>query len=828
MTIPISISDKFKKIISFSKKAENQFIGLLIIGLLICYRNTFNAPLIYDDYSSIIENMSIRHLNNWHDLITLPQNPGIAWRPLANISFAISYAISGLNPWAYHVMNLLIHAIAGLTLFGILNNTFDSNLFNNTIKNNANYLSVIIALIWSFHPIQTQTVTYISQRTESLMGLFYLLSLYCFIRAKKNEYQKWLILSVTFCYLGSLCKETIATAPFIIYLYDKTFISKNFIEPLKTRAIYYILLSSHWILLALLMSSLKVHGAVGYGIGISSYTYALTECKGLLTYILLSFWPHPLIFDRGPLFITSIREAFPYGVCIFILIAASLYMLIKKPILGFVMVSFFILLAPTSSIIPIVQVPIAENRVYLPLATIIIITATSCFILFGNKLSKYILSILCIICILLTLNRNHVYESGISIWTDSIIKSPLNARAHNNLGYILKDDQNKIQEAKFHFEEALRLKPDYAEAHTNLGMILALQSGHLNEAIKHYETALSIDFNNAEAHNNLANILVKISDKKNEAKLHYEYALKIKPTNAEFLNNYAVLLSDTPGKEEEAAKNFELSLQFKPNYAEAHNNYAVLLKRSPNKQILAIEHLRKAESLMPNSVAIQYNLASLLENKPEYILDCIKHYEIALQLDDDNSKIKSTRFEHLGDLVAKVADLKDTAIRYYNTSLYLNPQSHTVRTKLSWIMNKINSPNLNTIEDCIKASQSDPLNPEAHFFLGLFLSYSPGKNNEAINQYRITINLCPDYLEAHNNLGNLLSNETAHIDEAIEEYKEAIKLNTKIYSIHYNLARLLEKNPLKKKEALSEYAETLRLNPTFKEAYQALVRLKKT
>lgn len=813
------------KFLSFCTNTQSQFLGVLIVGSLLAYSNSFRVPLIYDDYSSLIENMSIRSLRNWHDLLSLPTNPGIAWRPLANLTFAISYAMSGLNPLAHHVINLLIHILAGLTLFGVLRRTLTSDLFDKLIRENVDFISGAIALIWTFHPVQTQSVTYISQRTESLMGLFYLLSLYCFIRSNKNYSKSWLILSIACCYLGSLCKEIIATAPLVILLYDRTFLSKSFLQSLKTKWQYYILLSSHWILLAVLMRSLKVHGAVGYGIGISPYTYALTECQAILTYIKLSFCPYPLIFDRGPLYITTITEALPYALCLLILLAITAYMLIKRPVAGFAMAAFFIILAPTSSVIPIVQVPIAENRMYLPLATVLTFAIASLFTTLGGKLSRTILTLLCILCIILTFKRNIAYESGISIWTDSIEKSPQNSRAHNNLGYILQDDPAKIPEAQFHFQEALRLKPDYAEAHTNLGMLLATQSGHLNDAIKHYETALSIDWNNAEAHGNLANILVNIDSRKNEAKIHYEYALSIKPYSAEFLNNYAVLLSKIPGMEHEAEKEFLLSLSLKPNYAEAHNNYAVLLKKLPGKQLDALEHLRIATLLMPNSAAIEYNLASTLENRPEFIIESIKHYEIAIRLNNNEDKTKALEYEHLGDLALRAANRNPKALDYYKYSLKLNPKSHTVRTKISYVLKNIKTIDLKTIDDCSAAIQADPLNPEAHFTYGLLLTTNPINQDDAINQYRLTIKLCPDYTEAHNNLANLLSTRPSSISEAISEYRQALSLAPNNYSIHYNLARLLENIPSSRNEAIDHYTETIRLNPSFIEANKALKRL---
>ena len=115
-------------------------------------------------------------------------------------------------------------------------------------------LALAVAVLWTIHPLQTETVTYISERCESLMGLFYLLTLYCFIRGKDSENSTgWFTLSVISCLLGMASKEVMVTAPLMVFLYDRTFISGRFREAWKRHGRFYLALAGTWLLLGLLI-----------------------------------------------------------------------------------------------------------------------------------------------------------------------------------------------------------------------------------------------------------------------------------------------------------------------------------------------------------------------------------------------------------------------------------------------------------------------------------------------------------------------------------------------------------------------------------------------
>ena len=229
--------------------------AVLAAGAIAAYGNSFGAPFVWDDPLSIVQNPTIRHLwPIWGPLRPL-QGTGttVEGRPLLNLSLAANYAISGTRVWSYHAVNVLIHAIAGLALFGIVRRTVngkDGPGFqpapgrDRGLKARATPIAFAVALLWTLHPLQTEAVTYIVQRAESLMGLLYLLTLYCFIRGEDDDGAgaagqgfsrlsrlrppAFSILSVVFCFLGMATKEVMVSAPVIVFLYDRTFLAGGF------------------------------------------------------------------------------------------------------------------------------------------------------------------------------------------------------------------------------------------------------------------------------------------------------------------------------------------------------------------------------------------------------------------------------------------------------------------------------------------------------------------------------------------------------------------------------------------------------------------------
>ena len=182
---------------------------LVIVAGLLAYHNSFTGPFIFDDTFSIKENPTIRHLWPIWQSLSPPHRGGLAveGRPVINLSVAINYALGGYAVWGYHAFNLMVHILAGLTLFGLVRRTLVQPRLRERFGSVANELALATAVLWVVHPLQTESVTYIIQRAESIMGLFYLLTLYCFVRGVESRRRGlWSGLSVTACALGMASK----------------------------------------------------------------------------------------------------------------------------------------------------------------------------------------------------------------------------------------------------------------------------------------------------------------------------------------------------------------------------------------------------------------------------------------------------------------------------------------------------------------------------------------------------------------------------------------------------------------------------------------------
>lgn len=203
-----------------------------IVGL-VAFHNSFQAPFVFDDVRGVLENDNIRTL--WP-----PWAPfrGTS-RPLVQFSLALNFAISGFSVWSYHTLNLLIHVAAALTLFATIRLTL-TRYGPGNLKDASNGLALAITLCWMLHPLQTESVTYVIQRSEAMMGLVCLLMLLCFVVSIGSPRPtSWELSSLLCCFLGLITKPVMLMAPVLILMYDRTFIAQSFAAALRLRWRYY-------------------------------------------------------------------------------------------------------------------------------------------------------------------------------------------------------------------------------------------------------------------------------------------------------------------------------------------------------------------------------------------------------------------------------------------------------------------------------------------------------------------------------------------------------------------------------------------------------------
>ena len=486
-------------------KKKMIFILLLIIVSLGIFKNSFNGIFFFDDINSIIKNPTIKKLwPPWH-FFHWEQNNTDSGRPIFTITLAINYAIGKLDPFGYHIGNLIIHTMCSILFFLILLQTLKQTNIHKKMKFKSENLAFITALIWMIHPLQTECVNYITQRSSSLVALFYLATLYCSIKAHCNiNKKKWYFFSILCCLLGLFTKETMATAPLVIILYDVTFFYKSNKKILRERKYFYLFLLSTWIIFGVVAIWADPHAnTIGSNLYISPWEYLISQSSILTTYLKLIFFPHPLNIDYGFAFKAKLLDYLANFIFISLIFIGSVLIYFKNRAIGFAGLCFFIILGPTSSIIPLLNEVGAERRMYLPSMFIISMLTVSGYNTFyylkekrfSESFAQYgiviILSSIIIILGELTILRNNDYRSHIRIWETAIIANPSNPRAYKALGTNLLKI-NQIDAAIECYQRAIKYGPGYRDVYVILGDCMSRKKRY-KQALSYYLIALSMN-----------------------------------------------------------------------------------------------------------------------------------------------------------------------------------------------------------------------------------------------------------------------------------------------------------------------------------------------
>ncbi|HTB79719.1 MAG TPA: tetratricopeptide repeat protein [Opitutaceae bacterium] len=743
----------------------------LVLAVLAAYGNSFSCTFVLDDTTSILGNRTIQHL--WTGL-SPPVHAGVGGRPLLNFSYALNYAMDGTAVQGYHLFNIIIHALAGLTLFGLVRRTLLRPVLPARLREAAMPLAFVVASLWMLHPLQTESVTYISQRAESLMALWYLLTLYCFARgAESSASRSWFVLALTACLLGMATKEVMASAPLMVMLYDRTFFAGSFSQAWRRRWRFYLGLASSWILLGCLMTGLHDRG-VGFDRGVSWWAYAMTECWVIVQYLELTVWPHPLVFDYGPEVMKHAGEAIPYVLVLAGLATATLVGLWRWPVPGFVGGWVFVILAPTSSVVPVNGQPMAENRMYLPLAAVIALIVLGLYSLAGRRILPLLLGS-AIGLGFLTGRRNMDYQSRMSIWSDTVAKCPGNARGHDSLGNAL-DDNGRTEEALQEYKKAVDLAPNDPREHYNLGRALE-KLGQMTEALAQYQEALRRNPNYAEAHNNLGVVLAHLGQT-DEAIGHCRTAIKLEPDDPSTHYNLGMVFLRAD-RLPEAVAQFEEALRLNPDYSQAHDSLGIALAKT-GQVAAAISQYDEALRLNADDVEAHYNLGVVLLQAGR-IAEAIGQYQAALRIKPSYADAHL----NLGDAYVQVDRLSD-ALSEYEDALRFEPNDPVSHTHVGIVLFQMGRA-MEAAEHFQRAQILKSDYAPAYYWQGNVLTQA-GQLGEAVQQLEKAVQLEPDFAEAHNNLGMTLL-QLGQIPEAIAHLKEAVRLQPNYTRAINNLAQ---------------------------------------
>jgi len=728
--------------------------GGLALAVLAAYAGSFSGPFVYDDLTSIPDNLSIRHLwPLWAPLSPPHGGFTVDGRPILNLSFALNYAWGGPAVRGYHAVNLLIHLLAGLALFGLVRRTLLLPRLAARWGAAALPVAFTVAALWLLHPLQTESVMYVVQRAESLMGLFYLLTLYCLVRGAGEERAEapasppalgWFVLSWLACLLGMGTKEVMVTAPVLALVYDRTFLSGTFGEAWRRRRGLHLALMATWIPLALLVAATGGNrgGTSGFDVGVRWWAYDLTQFQAVARYLGLAVWPHPLIFEYGSFWARRAGEILPFVLIVVPLAAATLWALARRPVLGFLGLWFLGILAPTSLVPGALQM-IAEHRMYLSLAALVVLGVAGSYQLAGRRGLAALLAV-AVTFGCLTFRRGRDYRSELSLWEDTVAKRPSSLTAHSSLGSAFALVGRK-PEAVAEFETVLRGQPKDARAQTNLGDVLA-EMGRMEEAMPHLRLALQLNPNYAEAHVNLGAALDK-QGRTTEAVAQYQQALRLKPDFAQAHNDLSDALLRL-GQPAAAVREATEALELKPDYAEAHYNLANALAES-GRLAEARSHVAAGERLKPADAEALHGWGNALVHAGQ-APESLGIFAEAVQLKPD-----------------------DPVLRYdYGTALAAGSRYE------------------DAVWQFAKAVSLRPDYPEAHNNLGNALSLLR-RDEEAVVQYQQALRLKPDYPRALNNLGLSLA-RLGRLQAAAAEFAAAVGLAPDFQEARANLKRAQE------------------------------------
>lgn len=410
-----------------------------MLSCLAAYANSFAGQFVFDDVHEIERNPAIRSLlPPWDAMFIGHKMPA---RPLPYLTFAINFWVSGEDPVSYHVVNLLIHILASLALFDLVHSTLTSPRLRDQFGQRAVPMALVIAAIWACHPLQTQAVTYVYQRIESMAGMFVLVSLACFARAAFGGWKPaWLAGCIAAAVGGMASKESAVVIPPLVLAYDWCYVTETS-RDLRCRRRFYAMLAATWlVLLGVLLSQAGSYQELASSTR-SPRAYALTQGEVILHYVRLVFWPVGQCIDYEWPIQHSWARIVPAVGSVLAALCVTAYGLWKQRPWAWPATLFFLALAPTSSVLPVEAVA-NEHRMYIPLAGVVWGVVLAIVGVCAGKRPpgertawQMVVPAVAVILALITTThfRNQMYHNRMRMWIHIFQQDPTNWRANYNM-----------------------------------------------------------------------------------------------------------------------------------------------------------------------------------------------------------------------------------------------------------------------------------------------------------------------------------------------------------------------------------------------------------
>lgn len=475
---------------------------VLLAGLVAtAFLPGVGAPFFFDDLGSIPGNPHLTDPWSWR-AFDAPDQTTAAGRPLVAWSLALNHAVGGLDPRGYHLVNLVLHLCCAWLLWRLLGRLFARVPW---LAPGAGPLSLVLAALWAVHPVQTEAVTYVIQRTELMGALFTLGAVHAVVlgatRRGRPGLGGWGALAVVCGLAATLSKETAVALPLLCLCAHRLVVGGSFAATWRRAPLSHGLLFACWIPLALLVAGGPRSASVGFDHGIGPWTWLLTQSQVLIHYLTLTLRPEPLLVSYHWPLVEDLAQVWPALILLSALAVGTVLALRRGRLASLAGVAWFTLLAPSSSVVPIWTEVAAERRVYLPLAAVLCLAAVGLARLLAGRAeaasARRRLAALSLVLVLLaaaSLPRSRaraaLFGDQRALWAQTVAHQPDHALAWMQLGLAAKREGDLV-DAERCLARATTLDPQDHKAQVNLGNVRLLE-GRVDQAVQAYQRAAAL------------------------------------------------------------------------------------------------------------------------------------------------------------------------------------------------------------------------------------------------------------------------------------------------------------------------------------------------
>ena len=545
----------------------------------------WNDFVEWDDYENLISNQYFRGLG-WNQLGWMFTTVHMGhYIPLSWLTLGLDYSIWGMDPVGYHITNVLLHSANAVSLYFVSRRLLTLALPESDGEESWQVIlsAAFAALCFALHPLRVESVAWATERRDVLSGLFYLWTIYCYLRARSRFYanvpsRRFMIAAFIFYLLSLLSKATAITFPAVLVILDiyplrrLTWNLRQWFAP-EARTVWREKIP--FIVVAVVVASIALIGL-----------HQASAVKSLASYG-TGQWFAQVFFGAGfylwktlvPVGLSPLYEMLPNfslwdsvvltGGLVLIVASALLFLLRDHWPAGLACwLYYLVVLAPFVGLVPNGPQLVADRYSYLScLSWAVLAGVVSLFLLrksarnrsglltaaaIGATAAAVSVGLAC-----LTWKQTAVWRNTETLWSRVLEIDPNSSFAHYNLArYIAR--KGRYNEAILHYRQALGIRPDDLDSHNNLGLLLATR-GEFEEAIEHFTAVLRVDPDYAKAHFNLGRVFVR-QGRLDEAVEHFDRALRLQPGVAEIHENLARALA-LQDKKEQAAKQFEAALR---------------------------------------------------------------------------------------------------------------------------------------------------------------------------------------------------------------------------------------------------------------------------